>query len=40
VVDDEGLLCRVISWKDIAGEVPERQVGQVFVETVDPSTNP
>jgi len=35
VVDEDGLLVGVISWKDLCGEVTERAVGHVVTEVVD-----
>lgn len=35
VVDNQGLLVGVISWKDLASEVPEHTVGQVVNDVVE-----
>jgi CBS domain-containing protein len=35
VVDQEGVLAGVISWKDLAGKLPERTVGQVVNDVVE-----
>lgn len=35
VVDGQGVLAGVISWKDLAGELPNRTVGQVVNDVVE-----
>lgn len=35
VVDDEGTLVGVISWKDLAAEVPAREIGRVVNDVVE-----
>lgn len=35
VVDSEGLLAGVISWKDVSPALPERELGQIVTEVVE-----
>ena len=38
VVDKEGLLVGVISWKDVSGELSDRSVGRFVTEVVESPT--